>query len=302
MHVHLGLRLVAHLDAVHQARLEQRGLKLLERDLANVRDRPEKRPRRGDEQTRRRRVYEGGVGKQLADGLRAPIVVGFLTATRTSATAAFALSRPSLRDGLGVAWRARLGRFPGSRFGLEVLPSPGALLASVRAEPSRLRAERQELVALSARGRARGRGGGGGGGGRGADVDASGDDDAGRSEPRGSFDGVRPRVHVGGAPSRGDPGEPGGACDERVGELRGDGGGVPARERAFHDPGRGPHVDARTARSASRERGGAFRKKRPRLDSKPRPAPDLQPQPPGRRADRPSGRGRGGREDSRVAC
>ena len=30
------------------------------------------------------------------------------------------------------------------------------------------------------------------------------------------------------------------ACDERVGELRGDGGGVPARERAFHDPGRGP--------------------------------------------------------------
>ena len=28
-------------------------------------------------------------------------------------------------------------------------------------------------------------------------MDASGDDDAGRSEPRGSFDGVRPRVHVG---------------------------------------------------------------------------------------------------------
>ena len=128
MHVHLGLRLVAHLDAVHQARLEQRGLKLLERDLANVRDRPEKRPRRGDEQTRRRRVYEGGVGKQLADGLRGPIVVGFLTATRTSATAAFALSRPSLRDGLGVARRARLGRFPGSRFGLEVLPSPELFL------------------------------------------------------------------------------------------------------------------------------------------------------------------------------
>ena len=192
-----------------------------------------------------------------------------------------------------------LAGFPVPALGLKCSHPPELFLPpSAQNRAARERAPGARRAA--ARGRARG--GGGARGGRGADADASGDDDAGRSEPRGSFDGVRPRVHVGGAPSRGDPGEPGGACDERVGELRGDGGGVPARERAFHDPGRGPHVDARTARSASRERGGAFREKRPRLDSKPRPAPDLQPQPPGRRADRPSGRGRGGREDSRVAC